>query len=287
MTDFKRGITDKRFIESLNKLYLDENSFWHKMVSDKELFIAIRNDYINVYFKGQSLCKLTFSRNGVIKGNTHKKYIVNNTTDNTYILSENGVIKADVPYPIMSLSQVNELKYNVKRFVGNEKESSYNLVLSKEEEKIDVEITFSETNNLKRSSIDYSIIKKEKDVVRLVFYEAKYYTNPELVSITRPRVLDQIKRYEVYISSQKDIITESYEQICKNMKSLGLATSDSIVSKIADGILKLEVDELPILIIFGMEEAMKNSKKWKGNLNTLEQELKPGRIIIKTQSKVL
>lgn len=287
MTDFKRGITDKRFIESLNKLYLDENSFWHKMVSDKELFIAIRNEYINVYFKGQSLCKLTFARNGIIKGKTHKKYIVNNTTDDTYILSENGVIKADVPYPIMSLSQVNELKDNVKRFVGNEKESSYNLVLSEEEEKIDVEITFSKTNNLKKSSIDYSIIKKEKDVVRLVFYEAKYYTNPELVSTTRPKVLDQIKRYEAYISSQKDIITESYELICKNMKSLGLATSDSIVSKIADGILKLEVEKLPILIIFGMEEAMKNSNKWKGNLNELEQELKPERIIIKTKSKVL
>ena len=64
MGEFKRGIKNPKFIDALNVLYADKTSFWYKMVNNPQLYIAIRDNYINVYYKGQSLCKLAYCRDG-------------------------------------------------------------------------------------------------------------------------------------------------------------------------------------------------------------------------------
>ena len=55
MSVFKRGIENQKFIDELNS-----NPHFQKMIADEELFIAIRKEYLNVYYYGQSICKIEF-----------------------------------------------------------------------------------------------------------------------------------------------------------------------------------------------------------------------------------
>ena len=63
MSNFKRGIRNPDFISALNNLLSNSQSFWHKIVNDKSLFIAIRDEYINVYHKG-----IAFANYGLKRG---------------------------------------------------------------------------------------------------------------------------------------------------------------------------------------------------------------------------
>ncbi|MFZ2630201.1 MAG: hypothetical protein WA081_04100 [Desulfosalsimonadaceae bacterium] len=49
MSNFSRGISDQ-FIAALKKEY-DNGGWWRKIVDDKDLFVAIRNGYINLNVK--------------------------------------------------------------------------------------------------------------------------------------------------------------------------------------------------------------------------------------------
>ena len=69
MSEFKRGITNQNFITELNS-----NKYWQQMVKDEDLFIAIRNEYLNVYYYGQSICKVEFVKNN-IKWTSHKNIL--------------------------------------------------------------------------------------------------------------------------------------------------------------------------------------------------------------------
>jgi len=68
MTQFKRGLSTT-FIERLKEL-----DGWDKIAADKDVFIGIRDEYINVYYRGNSLFKI--SKNGnALKIETHYKYL--------------------------------------------------------------------------------------------------------------------------------------------------------------------------------------------------------------------
>jgi len=63
MSNFKRGIRNPDFISALNNLLSNSQSFWHKIVNDKSLFIAIRDEKINVIIKG-----IAFANYGLKRG---------------------------------------------------------------------------------------------------------------------------------------------------------------------------------------------------------------------------
>ena len=138
MAIFKRGIENQDFMDALNDLYSNKSSFWYKMVNDQDLFIAIRDESLNVYFNGQSICKLEYS-NGAIKGQTHKKYL--GVEDDKYFSSFNGIV-TDQNAVIKNLADLDAIKANIKKYFGKEKLASYGEVLGKEKRVIDVEVTF-------------------------------------------------------------------------------------------------------------------------------------------------
>ena len=58
---FNRGLCDA-FVEVLNNEY-EKGGWWRNLVDDAETFVAIRDDYLNVYYRGNSLLKLCFTSN--------------------------------------------------------------------------------------------------------------------------------------------------------------------------------------------------------------------------------
>ena len=75
-TNFGRGL-DQGFVKKLNELYDQSDSWWRALVDDDDLFLAVRDNYINVYYLGCSLLKLTWKPgSGDVVGETHYKYLL-------------------------------------------------------------------------------------------------------------------------------------------------------------------------------------------------------------------
>src|SRR5688572_23847210 len=70
---FKRHL-DAGFIDQLNLLYKDPTSWWSTLVNDRDVFIAIRNNWINAYCGGASLARIGWS--GALQFRVHRAYLV-------------------------------------------------------------------------------------------------------------------------------------------------------------------------------------------------------------------
>ena len=75
MSDFSHGIKNEAFLEGLRKLSAQE-SWWRDVLADRWLLIAIRDEYLNVYWQGQSIFRVAF-QNGEVIATTHPKYLLN------------------------------------------------------------------------------------------------------------------------------------------------------------------------------------------------------------------
>src|ERR1035437_2567349 len=264
MNKFKRGITNQAFINALNKLYNDENSFWHKMVNDKELFIAIRKDKINVYHNGNSICELHFENSKII-GKTHYKYLLRPNLKDCYLKSIDGNFSLDSPMKkfINSLDDYPLIKKSSLAYSGEEKTGVHSISI-KEKNVIDVEITFSQAGR-KTDRIDYLKLEETKGNLKLVFYEAKHYTNAgNRATNDDKNVLGQIKRYEKSLRVHETEIIKSYKAVCKNLQELNLIKppNDNFIKRVADG-ENILIDYEPKLIIFGFDQDQKDGSNWK------------------------
>lgn len=260
MIQFNRGIKNSAFINALNVLYDDKSSFWYKLVTDRDLFIAIREEYINVYYQGQSICRLEF-KNGII-GHTHKKYLGVNQTG--YFSSLNGII-SNPESKINSLLELEEIKINVKNHFGKEKVKSYTEVLNCEKYIVDVEASLvmmrepgtTKKSKYKISSIDFVALEfDDKKELKLVFYEAKHFDNSEIRSRTIPKVFGQISRYEDSLKLHKKELINSYKLVIANLSNLHILTHRNFVLKMP--VNGIAIDYEPKLIVFDTPTSIVN-----------------------------
>ena len=82
MYNFKKGLSDE-FVVALGREY-EKRSLWYEIVNDPELFIGIRDNYLNVYYLGNSLLRLNYEA-GSIRSYTHYKYLLKNSLKNPYV----------------------------------------------------------------------------------------------------------------------------------------------------------------------------------------------------------
>lgn len=238
MSEFKRGITNKNFITELNG-----NKYWQQMVKDEDLFIAIRNEYLNVYHYGQSICKVEFVKNK-IKWTSHKKYL--------------GIEESGYKDTGVYLEKIEELKQNARKHGGKEKEQvKQNILGDKRLCILDVEITFGREGSFGKRSIDFLAVEKDSsNKIKLVFYEAKHFDNSEIRARKIPRVFEQIDKYERVLKDTKHQreILNSYNTIYENIKALNFSNKANLVSLIGEHNSKLEIDTEPRLIIFAIDK---------------------------------
>lgn len=260
MTEFRRGINNSNFIAELNK-----NDYFQKMVKDEHLFIAIRNEYLNVYYYGQSIYKIEFKkRENKIKWTTHKKYL--------------GINESGYTSTGDYLDRIDELKKNARKYGGKEKEQVKKHILEdKEVCLLDVEVTFSREHNYEKRSIDYLTLEKTEDKkIKLVFYEAKHFDNSEIRSNKSPKVFEQIGKYEKVLNdpNHQDEILNSYKLIFENIKDLNLNNWRKIHDLLGDN---LEIETEPKLIIFEIDKNKKEDK----HIKNLRDKLGDKRLILK------
>lgn len=259
MSVFKRGIDNKKFIAELNS-----NTHFQKMIADEDLFISIRNEYLNVYYYGQSICKIVFAGNK-IKWTTHKKYL--------------GINESGYADTASNLDDLENLKAKAREYGGREKEQVKEQILKNKSLCIlDMEVTFGSEENFGKRSIDYLAVEKnENNKICLVFYEAKHFDNSEIRARKIPKVFEQIEKYEMALKSHKVEIINSYKIIYKNVLELNLNNKDKLSQLIGASIGQIEIDFEPRLIIFEIEP----SKMDDTHIQKLKQKFGLRRLILK------
>ena len=256
---FSRGL-ECEFIQALNKTYDEQDSWWRTLVDDKDLFVGIRKNYINIYFNGGSILELRYSQSKGLFGSAHFKYLLNLTRENTrrdYVTFKNG--KFD-PVAIMDSytdigKDIGKIKNAVKRHQGDEKKGVHQISVDNGNV-IDVEIQFPGA----KGRIDFAALQKINGEIKVVFFEAKLYSNGELRSPSAsPRIFGQIMQYENILSSRRDEIEKSYAQVAKNIVQINGwdRRRDNIFFEAANG--NLSVDPKVRLAIFGFDDPQKNA----------------------------
>jgi hypothetical protein len=161
---------------------------------------------------------------------------------------------------------------------------------------IDCEIAFpdfvlsDEGTENEKGRVDLACLEQDGEEVRLVFWEAKHFSNNELRADLRsaskvPPVRVQIKKYQTFLSSHSEAVVDSYKRVVKNLvaiQSMGAVRPLSpLISDVATGKRRLVLGEQPKvgLIIFGFDEAQRDHEPWKEHLKRLTGNISPFRAL--------
>lgn len=293
MSNFSRGLDDA-FVDALNEEY-EKGGWWNRFVDDEEVFIAIRKNSVNAYYRGCSLLKLDWKA-GAIVGEVHYKYLVRPSLRKAYLRVTDG--KVHLPDDakklfLDSVESIGDLKKSAQPYAGEEKIGVHD-ILRFNYNILDVEIAFgADENDPSVPRLDFAAIAETDDGPNMIFFEAKRFDNQELRAAgdTIPKVVRQIDNYSTRLAANASEVISSYRRVCHNLRSLhGIGVRNpqrhALIEGIADGSRELWPDNRPVLIVFGFDEDQRDGKRWKPHREKLRAELK-GRVIFKGKSKKL
>lgn len=291
---FKRGIDD-RFVAALNAEYV-EGRWWKGVVDDEDLILGIRDGYLNVYYCGNSLWRI-WTRDRNLRVETHFKYLLKDE-EQAYIsatLTADDKLAPERKLQTSDLHDRGALKRASKPYTSDEKGGVHTIVLQHRNEVLDVEIAFGnsekgngqcerpgdEDGGRRVDRIDLAALFDSGTKPVLRFFEAKRFTDSRLRSAKQqPEVLAQLERYEVRLTSNRDVLVAAYQRVCRNLLALkGAVASDrrrQLLEKAADGI---EIDTKPVLIIFDYGKAQWAAPDWQPHLAAIEDVIGQERLV--------
>ncbi|WP_457617562.1 hypothetical protein [Lutibacter sp.] len=230
---------------------------------EQKVFMSIRNDYIDFYHKNGRLFK--FDKNGF---QTHIKYAAVIKKNKKDYLTETELGSYDLSNNFTE--NYNRIKENCKNYAGIEgigvsdlySQHSYlsnsNIIV------LDIEVSFkSNDENKKQDKIDILLFNKKTKTLQ--FVEAKHYSNGEIKSKSKPKVISQIERYKNQIKNpivNTQILDayKNYISIINKIYNVSLPNPEKICK------------EVPLLI-FGFD-----SDQQKGKLKIIKSNLKKYKI---------
>ena len=293
---FNRGL-QLEFVEALNELYDRPVSWWRRLVDDRDLFLAVRGNYVNVYYLGCSLLRLKSQAKGVV-GEVHYKYLLRPTlATSEYIRIRDGRPESLPPVEHMfteSLVDLDALKTAARPYAGLEKAGVHEVVLSNWNV-VDVEIAFatgeSDESETSAPRVDFAVLQQRNRHVELVFFEAKNFTNTELraAGCADPKVVGQIDGYAALLRDRHDEIVDSYRAVCDNLLNLrGLPERHperhAMLRGIVNGSAPLMVNVEPRLVVFGFDADQRDGEHWKAHRDKLKDRL-GDRVLLRGNAK--
>ena len=281
---FNRSLS-AAFIKTLEAEAL-RGGWWADVLADPKLLIAVRDNCLNVYWRGQSMFRVT-SVGGGFRVTTHEKYLVNPELasqvplkDRHFDISslvERGFIRSYVgPATIKKMKSASGL------FTGIEKTGCHEIAV-RNPTVIDCEIAFPgvdspldgvTANRLPR--VDFASLETDDAGARLVFWEAKVFDNGDLRAQNgAPLVCTQVNTYMDYLFRHRQEIERSYTKVAANLvslKGMGMKRQlSSLITDVASGKRRLTLGAEPKvgLIIFGYDSAQRDHAAWRDHLSNL------------------
>ena len=179
-------------------------------IKNGDVFPAIRNCYVDFYYKGGRL--FVFDKHGF---KTHKKYAVTPEDSlQNYVTEDhfNELASGTKSY----VKDYKKIKENCKLYSGEEANGisslyKYSYLRDEGIVLLDIEIALKSENEEKDTDRMDILLFDKKDAV-LKFVEGKLYSNSEIRSNTYPEVVKQVGRYNVQIASKKASIIDAYSK---------------------------------------------------------------------------
>lgn len=279
MSDFERGLSDD-FVCSLNDLYRDKG-WWADIVNDPQTFVAIRKDYINVYYRGASLVRVEHSKDG-IAAHIHYKYLLAPSLPKRKQYVRFGASgEVDEPSTLRGIVRDRidsaALKAAARNYVGDEKSGVHAISLKSANAVVDVEIAISKGGRAPR--IDIASLVDDGDTIAVRFFEAKAFSSGELraENDVPPAVVKQINAYSVLVRERESQIVSSYQRMCENLAKLDgidlTGRRGELVNAVAANDKRLSVDKTPTLVVFGFDQDQRDGKVWRKHWQKLQQQL--------------
>ena len=226
MEDFKRELNTTL----INKLK-GEILFNEKLLEDikkGDIIPAIREDRIDFYYYNS----LLFQYNGIFK--THSKFaFVPKEYKPTYVA--NGTELGEVVDFYVGYENIKERAklYTSPESIGVHSICKAGSILNNNDYIVlDIEIAFTpnKDNNEVQATIDQLETSKKQNRIdillysikdrKLLFVEAKHYSNKEIRANDIPPVVNQIERYNKEINNNYNELLKSYSNYIKNLNEL-------------------------------------------------------------------
>lgn len=228
MGDFKRGV-EKELINGLKQ----EKLFQDKLLPDikkGDVFPAIRENKIDFYYYNSRL----FEYDGEFK--THTKFaFIPKEYKPTYV--RNG---AEIGEVADFYEGYENIKERAKLYASPEAIGVYNICKAgsifdnKDYMVLDIEIAFATTEREVQATInqmeedaDKRIKQDRVDILlysikdrKMLFVEAKHYSNKEIRATDTPKVVEQIERYNSVIAANYDNLLKEYSNYIKSLNEL-------------------------------------------------------------------
>lgn len=282
---------DTDFLDALEALAAAPvSNWWQDVLKSDDLFIAVRRNSLNVYYRGASIFKIDWV-NGRIVPSTHLKYLVRQAQ--TYVPLIDGRFLYPAAASMWEGYEVTETLRQMMRaatsFAGAEKSGLHPLLVG-DPAIIDAEIALTrtateETATREQDRLDAAVIRNTPTGPEIVFCEAKHFTNAALraSSDNPPAVIGQIEDYEKALKKHAPSLAEGYVEVAKALVRInamkGLARNDDApalheaIRQIAENGTRPVIDIKPHLLIFGFDKAQRDDSAWKKHLEKLEGKL--------------
>ncbi len=266
-----------------------ENAWLREALADPKLFFALRDERIDVYFRGQVIYSIDF-KNKNVTPRTHVKYLILDGPD-PRIKMQNGSFAYTHKHlhlqdAYQGTATLEQIKRASERYSGDESKGIYK-VINRDPLVVDVEIAFNASNEIaEHNAQERQRTQDRVDMVRLtpsgggfdlVFWEAKHYSNPELF---REDIFGQLSAYSRQLHSREDQLIAAFRNVCRfhhNLdrlrRSLGIVGASDNHTDILEGIASdkysLRLVKEPSLFVFGFDNDQKNGR-WKARKKQIE-----------------
>lgn len=295
--EYKQGL-NCAFVDRLNNLHsIPGGEWWRKMLDDPELFVAIRNNYLNVYYRGCSLAKLMLV-DGEVVAETHYKYLLKPTVSKPYVRSLAGEFQLTDHWPsglagpfTSHLSNLSALKSAAKVYAGGEKKF-VGEVIKKNRNVVDVEIALTkdavdatadqESKSARAKRIDIVALRWEGSNPTLDFYEVKLFSNNDIRATNVAKVIKQITGYEELLEKYEVQIRDGFRRSCDNLVELDGIRPErkSWAQTVRDNQDRLTINTKPFLVIGEYDGDQKVGKVWKVHRDKLSHSLGAKRLLL-------
>ncbi len=281
---FKRGL-NKDFMTELETL-AKRPSWFADVLADPELVLGIRDNYINVYRLGCSLFKIE-RRGKALTCSTHPKYLVDPDLSKA-VPFDGGAFKVKEISPLIETYEgprtLKKMKRAARIYAGDEKTGVHAVICSADNNVVDTEVAFEregeddDSESIQR--VDIASLEEGESSIRLVFWEAKLFTNKELWARGEndPPVVEQISRYRDKLQQHRDEILQSYHDVASNLVEIakwgGARKPGRLVEEAGKG-KSIVLDDPPFvgLIVFEFDAAQRDNDRWRKNRDKLSKKL--------------
>jgi hypothetical protein len=283
-SDSSHGVSDA-FLDHLDQLTRqDGGSWWQDVLKRDDVFLAVRRNSLNVYYRGGSIFRIDDNGDGTVSPKTHVKYLVRQQQSLAELVDgefrPNGIGWTHYAGP----ETLKDMIRAASDLAGAEKAGLHPLIIGGPAV-IDVEIALeratesaaSETTPVSRQQdrLDVATLERQGPNIAVVFHEAKHFTNAALRARSgSPAVIDQLRRYRSTLIHHTPALIARYQAACRAIVRLDAMRRhvcpdagagvplppDPMVQVVATGNAVLAIDPNPRLIVFGFDADQKKGQ---------------------------